>query len=566
MVLTIAIEGRGVIANCDQLTDDTGGTGTGDWSEEGGGTMSISADVFLVGTKCVGGQYASKSGFQQFDLGLGNELDFTATTGLETGQMLYIWIAMTALGTLDTLATYPLCIRMSSDEPGETNYVDYLIAGKDDKNGWNGGFKCFVIDPTKTPSRTDGVHADIIAAVRTLGVWIDCSTSARADSIFIDQVAVGSGLRITGTSATGWKDVVDYCTDYANRGWGMFQEREGIYYGYGKTYIGNTTQAAAVSFTDSGRVIQYGISEYCTNAAAGTWASSVPTNFSGIVVEDHAAHTTTFSDGTIVGTESGRSGTSFIGNSSMAVSMDLYAGLNAASVTTLYGTSLKDITGAINSGNDVQHKFLSVAMSGCSQFAPVGAPVIRNCIFAETADIDAALLWNENIDIENCSFIANTLGAAIEMPSNVGTPYDYDDLLFSGNTNDVLNSSGNAITITKTDASNPATSEGAAVTFSGSVTIKITVKDTDGNLLADVQTAVYKTSDRTELMNEDTVAGVATEAYTGATPVDVEVRCRKGSHPGTKYKSFSSLQTVAAGTGLALSVTLEEDTYNNATN
>lgn len=560
-MLSLQITGKGVIANADAISDTAGGT----WSEQGGGTIAVSNDVFLIGSGCMGGKYASKSGFHQYDLGSGSELDFTASTGSEAGQLIYIWVSMTALGTLDVLSTYPLCVRISSDSPGTSNYVDYLIAGNDDKNGWSGGFKCFVIDPTKTGSRVSGTQSSIIASVRTLGIWIDCSTSARADSIFVDQIAVGSGLSITGTSTTGWKDAVDYCTAYASRGWGMLQEREGIYYAYGKMKIGPGT-AANVSFADSGRVMQFGVSEYCTNAATGVWASSVPDNFSGVVIEDHASYSTTFSDGVIVGTAAGRSGTSFIGNSSMSASMDLYGGSNAASVTTLYGTSLKTITGAINAGNDADHKFLSVSMAGCGQFDPVGAPVIRNCTFAETADVDASLLWNENIDIQDCNFIANTLGASIEMPSAAGSPYDYDDLMFSGNTYDVLNSSGSAITITKSDASNPSTSEGSAVTFSGSVSITITVKDTDGTVISGVQTAVYKTSDRTELMNEDTNAsGIASEAYTGATPVEVEVRCRKGSSGATRYKSFSSVQTVATSTGLALAVTLEEDPYNNAT-
>jgi len=34
---------------------------------------------------------------------------------------------------------------------------------------------------------------------------------------------------------------------------------------------------------------------------------------------------------------------------------------------------------------------LCVSFSGCSQFDPIGAPIIRNCIFAETVDIDADL-------------------------------------------------------------------------------------------------------------------------------------------------------------------------------
>jgi hypothetical protein len=500
MALTISIEGKGVIANCDAETNDTGGTGTGDWTEQGGGTMSLSTDVFLVGSSCISGQYASKDGFQQFDIGAGNELDFTAGTGSEAGEMLYMWVSMSALGTLDTLSTYPLCIRLSSDSPGTSNYIDYLIAGNDDTNGWAGGFKCFIIDPTKTASRVSGTQSSIIASVRTLGVWIDCSGSARADSIFIDQIAVGSGLRVTGTSTTGWKDIVDYCTAYSSRGWGMFQEREGIYYAYGKTNIGDATtpQASAVSFTDSGRVIQYGISEYCTNAATGTWASSVPTTFSGIVIEDDSAPTTgvtTFSDGIIVGTDAGRSGTSFIGNSSMNVSMDLYGGNNTSSVTTLYGTSLKTITGAINSGNDAQHKFLSVSMAACDQFDPVGAPVIRNCTFAETSSVDSALLWNSSIDVQNCKFIANTLGAGIE--HDVASSYTYTDLTFSGNTYDVLNSIAGTVNISVSGtgaASSAENTGGGSTNFLSSVDMDIQVEDTGGVDIQHAQVYIQKSA------------------------------------------------------------------------
>lgn len=565
MALTIAIEGKGVIANADALINDTGGTGTGDWLNSGGGASHVlHSDVYLYGTKSIGMKFAAKSGYELFDIGAGNELDFTVITGSEDGQFIYMWVNILSYGQFNTLANNGLCIRIGNGTT--TDYMDFLIAGSDGANGWTGGWKCFVLDPMKTPSRKDNStknDAQIRAAVRYIGLWIDVTSSVRSESIFLDQIAVGTGLSVTGTSIIGWKDVVDYCTDYSNRAWGVFTEREGIYYAMGKVTIGDSAQGANVSFKDSSRIIQFEKSQYYESAA---WKSSFPMTGSGIVVEDSAGFTTVFEDGVIVGVDNGRSGSVIIGNTDQNILLDLYGGSNAASTTKLYGTICKLLTGSLVMGNDADHLLYGCSFAKCSQFNPVGAPKIRNCTFSETTDVDAALLWNESIDIQDCKFIANTLGAGIEMPSNVGTPYDYDDLLFSGNTNDVLNSSGNAITITKTDASDPTTSEGAAVTFSGSVTITVTVKDTDGNLLADVQTAVYKTSDRTELMNEDTIAGVASQAYTGATPVDVEVRCRKSSHPGTKYKSFSSLQTIAAGTGLTLSVTLEEDTYNNATN
>lgn len=65
-------------------------------------------------------------------------------------------------------------------------------------------------------------------------------------------------------------------------------------------------------------------------------------------------------------------------------------------------------------------------------------------------------------------------------------------------------------------------------------------------------------------MNEDTVSGVASENYTGSTPVEVEVRCRKASSGATKYRNYSSVQTIEAG-GLTMTVSLTVDPINNAT-
>ncbi len=560
MALNISIEGTGVIANCDAISDTAGGT----WFEEGGGTVSLSNDVFLIGGAAIGGKYASKSGVLGIDKG-SQLYDFTAGTGNEAGELIYIWISATAIGTLDTLSNNALCVRISSAQASttDTTYSDYLIAGNDDSNGWTGGWKCFVIDPTKTPTRNAGdTHANIIANVRSIGIWIDCSTSARADSFFVGGIAIGSGLRITGTSTTGWKDIVDYCTDYTTRGWGMFQEREGIYYSYGKTIIGDDTtpQAAAVSFTDSARVIQFGTSEYYTGSA---WVSSMPVDSSGIVIEDDAATTngvTTFSDGIIVGTDKGRAGSVFIGNSLMDVSLDLFGGSNANSVTTLYGTGIKGCTGAINSGNDAQHKFLSVSFAGCSQFDPVGAPVIRNCIFSETDSVDSAVLWNESIDMQYCGFIANTLGAGIEHPSSAGTPYGHVGLLFSGNTDDVLNSSGSAIIVNNSGGSNGSSSEGSAVTFLTAIDLNITVQDEATDPIENAQVAIYKIEDypRTQLMNEDTnSSGLATQSYSGGV-ADIEIRVRKSSTGTTRYFPVSTLGTTGTS-DFNLLITLKED-------
>jgi len=223
--------------------------------------------------------------------------------------------------------------------------------------------------------------------------------------------------------------------------------------------------------------------------------------------------------------------------------------------------SFNALTGGIQMADYSSFVLYSGVINGCGQFDPVGDPVIRNCIFAQTTDTDAALLWNEDINIQICNFIANTLGAAIEHESAAGTPYSYTRLYFSDNTDDVLNSA-TALTVNKsgTPASDPSSYEGATVTFVGSVDVVVTVYDEAQAVIVGARVGVY-TNDgsRTQIVYEATNgSGVADDTWSGSTPQSVEVRARKASTGGTKYIPFSQIASISS-TGLALDVTLRAD-------
>ena len=199
MALTISIEGKGVIANSDATTNDTGGTATGDWVELGGGSISLSTETYLRGTNCVAGAYSNKAGWHYFDIGAGNELDFD-TAGSEEGQFFYFPIFNPTPGLNELTANGGLRIQLGSST---TDYREYMILSGDDFNGWNGSWKTFVLDPTKAGSVTDTGTFDV-GAIRQIGIYVDATALAKGDNIFIDQISVGTGLRITGTSTTGW--------------------------------------------------------------------------------------------------------------------------------------------------------------------------------------------------------------------------------------------------------------------------------------------------------------------------------------------------------------------------
>ena len=489
MALTIAYEGLGVIANADALTNDTGGLGTGDWAELGAGTIDLNPDVYLYGSASIGNQYASKTGYSYFDRV--TPLDFD-TGGAHEGQFIYIWINISSKGAFKT--GHSFAIRLGT--ANNTNYRDFRIADKNDANGWSGGWKLFVLDPTKTGSVTDTGTFDV-GSVRYIGLFIDTDVSVRAESIFMSQIAVAKGLRITGTSTNGWAEAVAYCNNYASRAWGVLQEREGIYYVYGGIWIGSTSQGAATSFADSGRVLQFGTSEYYYTPGTA-WVTSYPSTANKLVIEDSASYTTTFTDGVIVGSDSGRAGSQIISDPNSTVSLDLYGGNHADSVTALYGTTLKNITGAINSGNDAGHKFLGCNFLGCSRFDPVGAPAIRNCIFAETSATTASLLWNSSIDIQNCKFIANTTGDGIH--HTTADSYTYTDLTFSGNTYDILNSTAGTVNISAQGTSNPDTKHntgGGTINITNDKTLSITVKDENNVAIQGAQVYIQKSATET---------------------------------------------------------------------
>ena len=562
MALTITIEGKGVIANAD-ASPDTAMTGSA-WNEVGGGADSFTTDTFLYGSTSFAGAYSNKSGYQYYDIGSANILDFD-TGGTEVGQHIYMWIHCPTIGLLETKANKGLTIRLGNDLTN--NYREFLIAGSDDSNGWNGEWKCFVIDPTKTGSVADTGTFDV-GAIRYFGIWIDTKALAKGDNIFISQISVGKGVRILGTSTVGWKDVVDYCVDYPNRAWGMFQERDGIYYQFGKANIGNTTQAANVSFTDSGRIIQFGTSEYWNGTA---WVTLADIDYAGIDIQDHASYTTTFSDGVIVGTDNGRSGSVFIGNDNHDITLDLYGGNNATSLTTCYGTSFKNLTGVFNSGNDADHKFLGCSFGKCHQFDPVGAPVIRNCTFAEVnqnaAAHSAALLWNSNIDIQDCQFIANNdpnatyVGHGIE--HTVAASIIYTNLEFSGNEKDVWFSAttGNLVA-SKNGSSNQSTytnDSTGTVTFPGSVTVSVTVVDSDNVAITTANVRVEETDGTLVTQGNVDGSGIYLTSYAGSTPLSVVLKVRSSSSGETRYFSIKTAGTIASSTGLITTVTMIKD-------
>lgn len=548
MALSYTIEGKGVIANADNYNTDTAG---GSWGATGSGGASaeLTTDTFYYGSASISSAVSGSNKWTWIyhDIGAGNELDFGAA-GTEENQFVYIWISCPTIGLSSTLANEGVAIRIGS---GTGAYRSFIVAGSNGSNGWDGKWKCFVIDPTQTGSITD-TGSPNMSSIRYIGAHLITTASAKGDNLFVSQIAVGSGIRVTGTSDVAWSDAVTYCTDLPNRAWGMLQEREGIYYAYGNVIVGDGT--ATTDFNDDGRVVQFGVTEYW-NGTGTTFVSSLPTTASGITLDDGTS-TTIFEDGVIVGTNNGRSGSTFIGNANEDVFLNFNGLTNAGSLVLLYGTTFKSLYGAIALEGDTDHAYYGVNFIDCDQVDPVGGAVIRNCTFAETTSVDAALLWNENIDIIGCTFIANTLGAAIEHPSAAGDPYDYYDLLFSGNTFDGLNSSGTDIDVNLNGTANASLDEGAnTITYLSSATLTMVVKDQGGTEISGANAYIDDDNQTPFIMNTTTNAsGVASVGHTAGAVAGATWRVRKYG-----YKPFVVTADIPASGTTSIPVTLITD-------
>jgi len=324
MALTITYDGYGVVANADALTNDTGGSGTGDWSELGGGSYSLSPDASKYGVASIGSKYASKSGYTYID-GI-TPLDYSSG-GAQEGELIYIWVMTLSPTPLQLIASTPYNIVIG-DSTGTLN--EYTVASKSDSNGWDGRWRVFVIDPTITPTINGGAN---LAAIDTIGVWMDTNVSVRAESFFISQIISAKGLKVEGTSSTFYADIVAWAEDYANRAAGMFQSRGQTYFSLGSLSIHSDTANTVVSADGSN--VEYEKCEFWNGTA---WVTSYTTTANALTIEATGGNTCD-----LVDTNIGMSG-----NSSNRLSMLT----TSATSYKRYGGYLKYLSTLISTAND----------------------------------------------------------------------------------------------------------------------------------------------------------------------------------------------------------------------
>lgn len=264
-----------------------------------------------------------------------------------------------------------------------------------------------------------------------------------------------------------------------------------------------------------------------------------------------------------------RQDTEFVGQSTDGAALGEIDLGNAIDTCEVFGTTFQDVNNGVLFANDTSHYVTNCVFNNCGQIDlyAVEARGLEFSNFVGGAST-GALLWRTSVtDIKSSRFLACTRG--IEHVDDVAE-VNYYALVFAGNTYDIDYSDGSSgdLIVNNQPGSDASTytisGSGTTVTINTSYTLTITVQDRDTDPIQNVQTAIYKISDRTELMNEDTTAlGVATEVYSGSVPIDVEVRCRKASSADSpKYENYSTLGTISGD--FSLLVTMKVDDKNNS--
>jgi hypothetical protein len=598
-------------------------------------TLNNSTDILREGTQALSFKpTASKDVGASFDYYTANS---STTLNLTTAgnEVIGVWLQVTSSATLATFANGGVYIGVMGANaiPSSSNaWSKWYVAGSDFLEG---GWVYYQVDTRKTPSATNSGGATLSTVYQIFFGTLASATVPRADSFYIDASWYGRPiytLNGDGTLVADWADFLSHSTTNEN---GLIQDINGAYELSCGIQFGTNAQTATTTFTDA---TSQGINwKRHVYYSSGTVDALTYTDYYKLTAEGAASFGTTVTIGSLVGSDQGILGGQFksVDPTNVSVTVDFTTDSAHITALNLYGVTWQGIRGTIQIGDKSAYKVYSNSFVDCGQVDPVGACVIRNSFFIDTASTTGALLWNSNIDIEDSQFVANTTGEGTEhdtiisveafscdgagsntvctktgenflttvavndyaynetdgsyakvtsVDSNIQFTTDgltggtdntftsgdnisvspaigYTNLVFSGNTSDVTNSAtgSDALFISKTGTSNPATSTGTAV-FIGSVSVSFEAVDKNDAAIQSVRVTAYLVSDDTEIINTTTNAsGLATTSYTGATPADFYYRYRKSSTGATKYVNLSGFGTIESGTGSIVKRSMQED-------
>lgn len=512
---------------------------------------------------------------------------------LSTGnQHVALWGLLTTITAVRTQANGGMYILLqSSAETGTTAptvYSKWYIGGSD---AYGGGWVRFIIDPTKTASTTAGGGVNL-AAVRRIGLGVFTEASVptiKAENLFIDAIAWGKPVyKVVGDGAltATWNDFISNSNTNAN---GLIQNLGGAYALSCGIRFGDSAQGATTTFRDeTGKTFIFKRHTYYQGASVQDVVDYA--NVYVVDAQGAALQRTSVTLGSVVGTGNDRQGV--LGGSIFSADTtnitwkaDFQTDKADLSAVKLYGLNVTGAKGGVlldNNSGATETSLVSCSFVNCGEVVPGttgnGAEILSSTIIDPLgATNNRGLRIPSTNNIKRINFITSgtpTTQHLVHLNTAGTYTVNFDAMKFFGNYASATlwhgeNSANNTntVTVSATNQANPSATEfnntgipAGTIVVSNDVNLTITVEDSSGNAIELAQTAIYKTSDNTELMNKDTNAsGVATATFNYVADTDIYIRIRKSSTGSTRYLPFSTTGTIPAG-GFTLAVTLAEDT------
>ena len=543
---------------------------SGTWTEfaspyNAGGSPGASGENFIQGTDC----YAQNSGKAN---GLEISIVFDATSGqtFATDDVLLAWVYYSVGTNLETYANNGWRFGIGSSVSA---WDWFVIGGSDYGRNPYGGWVNVAIDPTATETGTIGGGNG--GTYRYFGnVPYTINEITKGDPTAVDAMRIGRGeISVTGSGGT-FTELAEYndynvgstppgtsstSLDTGRHRLGLFQESGGTFVWKGLMSMGIT--ATSVTFTDSNETIIVDDAPHTyadfnkieVNHASSTinWTGitfistgTVAPGYFEVIADTATVNLTTCSFNAM--------GTFVLGSGTTADTCSWNGcGLITLNEADISGSTISESTVAADEGAVFDDRTTTVATS---------ISELDNCTFSQGANAHHAIRFganvNDNITLTGIEFtgfssVADSTGATLRFDATSGT---MDCNLVGCTVGGVAASSSN---VGVDDAA------GITVTVAAAVDVTINVVDEGGTAVSTAQTSVYLSSDNSEVMNEDTVAGVASASFSGTTPAACYIRVRKGSTGATKYFPGSTSGTIESITGLTTTVVLREDTINS---
>jgi hypothetical protein len=436
--LTVSFR-SGATGGATGVTQTDGDSATG-WT---GGALDTDSEV--QGTGCIG---AKVSNAQNLFINLGTSRDFVG--GANDGDHVYTWLNCLT-PNLDTIANGGLRVQIGQDST--TNFREFYVGGDGSlaDDPYAGGWRCFVVDPTlsadgsrifDTGTPDMNIADEFGGTVKTIAM-----ISGNFNNGLIDAIRIGSGLRvINGTTPDPAATFADFVSDdegTKNNRYGVIRDVGGVSLVQGKLFFGDGTTTTV--FTDTNAVVVFEEA----NVAADFYEFYIATDATVTLGEISAGVT---SGGCFIDSQSTDS----------AYTITVVEGGTTEAIFNAYATTFNEFrVMSLNPSTTAQ----DCTFSGGGQITLNGATLTACSILSSTVGADTgALLVDSQSEwdgggtrvVTNCFFGGNNANAnsgAIEI-SATGT-FEFEGLTFSGNSFDVINSSGGAVTINVTNGDTP---------------------------------------------------------------------------------------------------------------